>query len=412
MKNRLSDILKTNHLWLAAALVLVALSLEINAQKVLQLPTPAGEGSGQSFLTTGRDGRVYLSWIERLENKRFALRFSAKERDGWSRPQTIAEGGDWVVNWANFPSIVALPDGSLAAHWLTSGGGGPYTSDIRISRSFDGGRTWSPGVVPHRDGTQTEHGFVSMFPGARGALEAIWLDGREMKKEAGGHGHGHGEMTLRHTSLGRVDAQGADSLLDARVCECCQTSAAMTSDGPIVVYRDRSADEMRDIAIVRLGRDGRWSAPRLVHADGWKLDGCPINGPSVDAANRRVAVAWFTMAGGAPHVRVAFSKDAGATFGAPVKADDGDPVGRVDVLALEDGGAIVSWIEKTKEGSAELRVRRVWADGRRGESVTVAPSGEARSSGFPQMARSKNSLIFSWTGTSRVLTAETTVPAR
>ena len=397
-------------------------------QSVREIPSPAAPGSGQSNLAVDRRGRVYLSWVERLEKNRFALRFATRAGAGWSAPQTIAEGANWFVNWADFPSVAALPDGSLAAHWLVKSAPSAYAYDVHVARSFDGGRTWSAPVVPHRDGTPTEHGFVSMFPAGDGRLAAVWLDGREMKttaagdghnsgggapQQAAGDGHGQGQMTLRYATFGR-DRKGFkiedEALLDARVCECCQTSAAVTSEGPVVVYRDRSDAEVRDISIVRRS-GGRWSAPISVHADNWRLDGCPVNGPSVAAAGRRVAVAWFTLAdNNTPHVRLAFSRDAGASFSPPRKVDDGDPVGRADVLLLDDGSALVSWIERTKAG-AEVRARRLYPTGRRGPSITVAPSGAARSSGFPQMARTRDRVIFSWTG-ERVLTAEMPLPRR
>ena len=134
-----------------------------------ELPSPAGAGSGQPNLTVSPDGRAHLSWIERLGEGRFSLRFAtlektAPEKYEWSSPRVIAEGSNWFVNWADFPSMIALPDGSLAAHWLVRSGTGTYAYDVNISRSFDGGKTWSKPFVPHRDGTQTEHGFVSLFP--------------------------------------------------------------------------------------------------------------------------------------------------------------------------------------------------------------------------------------------------------
>jgi hypothetical protein len=392
----------------AALLALFLTTTSAGARAARELPTPAARESGQPNLTVGPEGRVYLSWLERIEGKRFALRFATREGAGWSAPRTVAEGDDWVVNWANFPSMMALPDGSLAAHWLARSGGGVYASDVRVALSPDGGRTWGPHTTPHRDGTQTEHGFVSMFPVAGGALGAVWLDGRQMKQSA--HGHGHGEMTLRYAALAPGGKLTSEALLDARVCECCQTSAAVTSEGVVVVYRDRSDKEMRDISIVRLS-NGKWSEPRAVHADGWQLDGCPVNGPAVAAAGRRVAVAWFTLAGDAPHVRLAFSEDAGATFQAPVEVGDGDPICRVDVLMLEDCSALVSWIEKTKDG-AEVRARRVRPGARPEPSVTVAPAGAARSSGFPRMARAGRHITFAWTSPTGVKTAELDAPAR
>src|SRR5688500_14242919 len=172
-----------------------ALVAPARAQALRPLPTPAAKGSGQSNLSVGPDGRVYLSWIERLEEKRFALRFARREGAGWSEPLTIAVGTNWFVNWADFPSLAALPDGTLAAHWLARNGTGTYSYDVNISRSADGGRTWSAPLVPHRDGTQTEHGFVSLFPAGGARLGAVWLDGREMKNApthgGGGGGGGH-----------------------------------------------------------------------------------------------------------------------------------------------------------------------------------------------------------------------------
>lgn len=370
------------------------------------LASPGGEGSGQSFLSVGRGGRVYLSWVDRLAERRFALRFAVREGAGWSRPRTVAEGANWFVNWADFPSVVELPDGSLAAHWLARNGAGTYAYDVKLARSFDGGLTWGEATTPHRDKTQTEHGFVSLFAAARGGLGAVWLDGREMKTE-GGHdgGHGQGQMTLRYATLGRDGGLSEEAVLDGRVCECCQTSAALTSEGVVVVYRDRAEGETRDISVVRRARGGRWTEPRRVHADGWKIDACPVNGPAVAASGRRVGVAWFTITGGKSRVRLAFSGDAGATFGGAVEVDDGDPVGRVDLLMLEDGSALVGWVEKTKAG-AELRARRVWPSGRRGDSAVVAPAGSVRPSSFPQMVRARDRVVFSWTGTSRVMTAE------
>ena len=388
--------------------LLVCFCLPLAAQ-VRELPSPASANSGQPNLTVAKDGRVYLSWIDRLDAGRVALRFATKEANGWSAPLTIAEGTNWFVNWADFPSLVVLPDGSLAAHWLAKSGAGTYAYDVNIARSFDGGKTWSQPFKPHRDGTQTEHGFVSLLPAGQDSFTAIWLDGREMAGKSADHNanqngdHGHGAMTLRAATIRRNNVLEQEALLDAKVCECCQTSAAMTALGPVVVYRDRSDKEMRDISIVRW-RDSKWSAPKTVFADGWQINGCPVNGPAVAATGKTVAVAWFTGANNKSQVKLAFSNDAGETFGAPVVIDDGNPAGRVDVLLLPDGTAIVSWLEKLDNGG-EVRIRKVKPNVTREPSITIAPSGLARSSGFPQMVRTGNSLVFAWIS-NRVMTAE------
>ena len=202
-------------------------------------------------------------------------------------------------------------------------------------------------------------------------------------------------MTLRYAAINAQGNLSEEAELDNRVCECCQTAAAVTSDGPIAVYRDRSPTEVRDIYIVRQV-NGTWSAPQAIHADNWQINGCPVNGPSVAADGRRVVVAWFTSVGETPHVKVAFSDDAGASFGKPIQVDDGETLGRVDTLLLPDGSALVCWLSGNVEGGA-IKVRRVQPDGTVGPASVIAKTDISRSSGFPRMALLGNEVQFAWT---------------
>lgn len=380
--------------------LLIILTTTMAAAQVREIPAPAGVASGQPNLTVARHGQVYLSWIERLPAGRFSLRFATREGEGWSTPRVIAEGDNWFVNWADFPSMVVLPDGTLAAHWLVKSSPETFDYDVHIARSFDGGKSWEKPFIPHRDGVRAEHGFVSLFAAADGNLAAVWLDGREMKAGTG-HEHGHGEMSLRYVKIQRDGSLTDEAVLDGRVCECCQTAVAVTADGPVVVYRDRTVprqgeeNEIRDISIVRL-TGHRWSAPQTVSADRWELSGCPVNGPAIAARGRQVAVAWYTAAGAAPRVKLALSGDAGKSFGKPLTIDDGQPIGRVDLLMLDDGSVLVSWLEKAPGGGA-LRLRRIDRHGKADQAITIAPSGTARSNGFPQMVRANDQILFAWT---------------
>lgn len=362
---------------------------------VSEVASPAGPGAGEPFLHATTGGRVLLSWIEPAEPDVHTLRFAEWTGDGWGAPRTIARGRDWFVNWADFPSIVELPDGSLVAHWLARTGAGTYAYEVQVARSDDGGATWSAPVVPHRDATETEHGFVSLFAEPEGAVGAVWLDGR---KYAGAEGHEPppgAEMTVRYARIGVDGEVAGDTLLDGRACDCCQTDVALTSRGVVVAYRDRSPEEIRDIAVVRRV-DGRWTEPAVVHADGWEISACPVNGPAAAASGERVAVAWFTAARDTAHVRVAFSDDAGATFRPPISVDDGAPIGRVDLALLPDGTALVAWLERAG-AEAEIRVRRVAPDGAAGPSTRVAVASEARAGGFPRMAVAGDRALFAWT---------------
>ena len=340
-------------------------------------------------------GDLLLTWLEPLpappdtKERQHRLRFSRFANGRWSAPSTVAEGSGFFANWADVPAVAAGPRGELLAHWLAKSGPGTYAYGVELARSADGGRTWRRLGLLHEPDAETEHGFVTFVP-ERDGVRAFWLDGRETAKG--------GAMALRTALVG--SSVGRSELLDPRICDCCQTDAAMTAEGPLVAYRDRSEGEVRDVLAIRRAGAG-WSRPAVVHADGWKIPGCPVNGPAVAAAGRRAAVAWFT---GAPpagaRVLLAVSDDAGASFGPPLLVDGERPLGRVDVTLDAAGGAVVSWLALGDEGEgAAVRLRRFTAAGAAGPAghpLTVAGTGAARSSGFPRLARLVDRLVIVW----------------
>ena len=380
---------------------------------ITPIDAPAGPLSGEPNLAVDSKGRVYLSWLERKADSTVALHLAVRDGGQWSAPSTVTARSDLFVNWADFPSVFVAPSGRVVMHWLQKRTGGKYSYDVITRQSTDGGATWSEPRVLHDDTTAAEHGFVSFFAADGDSVAAVWLDGRAT---AGGGHDNHdaprGAMQLGNARIGPDGGIAPSTLIDDRICDCCQTSAAMTSRGPVVVYRDRSPEEIRDIGILRRV-DGKWTQPALVHADDWHIEGCPVNGPAVVADGERVAVAWFTGARDTARVNVAFSNDAGATFSAPVRVDDGNPAGRVDVEFAPDGKALVTWLERVGDAGAEVRLRSVAPDGAVSAPIIVASSAAARTSGFPRVIRSGNELVFAWTqpgDTARVRMAVASLP--
>jgi hypothetical protein len=363
---------------------------------IQEVPAPVAGESSVPNLAVGPNGETYLSWIEVSATGTRSLKFSTRTAEGWSHARPIVEGETLFENWADFPSLFVLPEGRLAAHWLaTVPGRGGYGVAIAVSQ--DKGETWSAPLTPHRDATQTEHGFVSLVP-ANNGIAVLWLDSRKLEK-------GSDNVSLMYTNVSLDGQLGMEAEIDDRVCECCQPSSIATSSGILTVYRDRSQDEIRDIVITRF--DGsQWSAPKTVADDGWRVFACPIQGPAISAAGEHVAVAWFTAANEMPRVKVALSADGGKTFSPPIQVDEGDPLGRVDVAATESGGAIVTWIEHTSRGG-EVRARQVDAGGQTREPVTVGKTSLGSASGFPRVERSGHSIVFAWTDTNehRIRTA-------
>ena len=361
---------------------------------VQPLPSPAAARSGEPQLAASAD-RLVLSWIEQT-GERATLKLAERTATGWSPARVVASGDNWFVNWADVPSVIPLTGGRLAAHWLQKSGPGVYAYDVRLSFSSDGGNTWSPSVTPHHDRTQTEHGFASLFEMPEGALGLVWLDGRAMTPDPK-PGQDHGAMTVRAGVFDRSGRQTSEVLLDDRACECCPTAAAVTQDGPIVAFRNRTAEEVRDIYVSRFA-NGRWTVPVSVHADNWKINACPVNGPALSARGSRVAISWFTVQQDRGRAYVAFSRDSGRSFGSPIRVDDVMSLGRVDVEQLDDGSAVVGWIESANQG-AQFRIRRVTPEGDRSPSQVVSSIDAGRASGYPRMARFGRELLFAWTDT-------------
>lgn len=350
--------------------------------------SPAESGSMAPNLAVGLDGSVYLSWIE-PNAEGHALRFSTWLGGAWTTAKTIAEGDDWFVNWADFPSMAALGDGTLAAHWLVKSGAATYAYDVYIALSYDGGDTWSEPFRPHRDATQTEHGFVSLVASTDGQFEVIWLDGRKTAETP------RGAMTLRYATMNPDGSLQSEAEIDPSVCDCCSTDALRTDSGALLtVYRDRTPSEVRDISASIL-QESVWSEPRTLHADDWKIAACPVNGPAVASQGKLLAVAWFTAARDSTRVQVAFSHDEGQTFERPLRVDDGAPLGRVDIVMLDEESALVSWLERDAD-RAKIALRRVTPSGV-ARSTFVATTSQARSSGFPRMVTVDEEIILAWT---------------
>ena len=354
-------------------------------------------GSSTPHLARGADGAAILTWLQPGLQKKHALRFAVRSGPGWGVPQIILESDSLFVNWADFPALVVLPDGRWIVHWLARVPGGTYAYHVRTAVSANRGRTWSAPIVPHRDASPREHGFVSFAVENDSTAGMIWLDGRDMT------GPEKGEMSLRFTQITGSGRLAADERLDGRTCECCQTALVRTKRGLVAAYRDRSADGIRDIAIIRRV-NGVWTAPVTVANDGWDYPGCPVNGPQLSAAGDTVVVAWFTGARNEARVFASWSFDAGATWGQPVRVDDGRPLGRVDVELLADGSAMVAWLEVVGE-AAEVRLRRVRSQGSAEASFRVAETAQARSSGFPRMVRVGSEVLIAWTSAEGVRVA-------
>jgi len=376
------------------------------------LGSPGVAGSMAPYLARGPHGSIVMSWLEPRDEDHL-LQYAMLEEDGWGAPRTVARGDNWFVNWADFPSVVPLSDDVWGAHWLVRQEAGGYAYDVNVVISHDQGKTWSKPVPAHSDNTETEHGFVSFYP-LDGGVGFIYLDGRKQVNEYTEDPNTTG-MTLRAAMLTDEGALAGEQLVDSLICDCCQTDVAMTDEGPIAVYRNRTEKEIRDIYVTRRV-DGQWLEGRPVNEDNWEIYGCPVNGPEIFARGSDVAIAWFSGSNDMPKVQLVRSSDSGKTFSEPLLVSGSKPLGHVGMTLDSENNAWVTWHASAGEGLVEIKLRRVSAVNVLGPIHTLVAKGDVTSFSVPQITADENNLIVAWTeggyGETRIVTAAIELPPR
>jgi hypothetical protein len=347
--------------------------------------------NAQPSLVSG-EGSLSLSWISSNEGNKSTLNFSQLKEGKWTNTQTMATGSNWFVNWADFPAH-AINENLILSSYLKKSDSGTYTYDVILSLQKLSGEKVKEDFLLNTDGVKAEHGFVSIKPNHNQGFFITWLDGRNtVDKDLDGY---HKPMTIRFAEITNKGDIIDESELDSATCDCCQTSIAVTNKGPVVVYRDRSDKEVRDIYIARK-INGIWGVPTPIHNDGWEINGCPVNGPKVASNSNNLAISWFTVSNEKPTVNLSFSKSNGASFGTPIKINDDDAIGRVDVAFLNPQEVLVSYIEGDDVGTY-LRIKKVSIDGKVSAPITISKIDGGRNSGVPQLEILDNEAFIVWT---------------
>lgn len=349
------------------------------------VPNPSPAGSIQPNWGLASDGSALLSWVEPSKDDSYTLRYAARHGAAWGEAHTIAAGRNIWRHPAELPGLISLADGTLLAHWVEKGSGkdSSDTEYIFVSSSHDGTH-WTAPAMAHHDHALVQHGLASMVASGPREASILWLWAPKGED---------GPVTLMRTI---VDAEGKEikeEPLDTDVCSCCPTSVVKTSKGILASYRDHTSKDIRDIAVLRF-ENGRWSTSKILYADNWEINACPVNAASASAKDDRVAIAWYTEAKDTPKVQLVFSSDAGTTFTKPIVINTGDTLGYASTALASDGGAVVSWIEEG-EKAARVMVRSVSPAGVAGPVLQVA-EGSRASLGYPRLLRAGMETLIAW----------------
>ncbi|MBV8842962.1 MAG: exo-alpha-sialidase [Bryobacterales bacterium] len=344
-------------------------------------PSPAG--GIQPNWALAADGSVLLSWVEPSKDGSSTLRYAVRKGPAWSEARTIAPGRRFWRHPAEVPELLALPDGTLLAHWVENGKDSTEAEYIFVSTSRDGTH-WSEPAMAHKDRSPVQHGLASVAASGPSEASIFWL--QALKGE-------DGPVSLMRTVVGADGKEIKEEQLDADVCSCCPTSVVKTAKGLMVVYRSHNSKDIRDIAVLRF-ENGKWSPSKILYPDKWEINACPVNAASAAAKDNRVAVAWYTEADDKPRVQFAFSSDAGATFAKPIALNTGDALGYASTVLNNDGGATVSWLEEG-QNSARVMARVISPAGAPGPALKIA-EGPRQSLGYPKLIHAGNDTWIAW----------------
>lgn len=346
------------------------------------------------------DHGFILSWLQpgqqpaRLNGTSSELAWSIWQQQQWTAPATAIASRQMFSNMADRPSVFLTSEHQLLAHWLEKSSARDYGYEAMLAKASLHEQQWQtigPVWQPEQPTRNGYDGFVSLLEYS-GKIRAFWIDGRFYQESTGG------KMRLLTAEI--AEQVENEQVLDANICSCCDTAAINTPDGPIVFYRGRSDDEIRDILRIKW-ESGKWSQPSKVADDNWHIAGCTVDGPQVASVGEQLVVVWFTGAGGKASVRIAFSDDAGQTFSASRMVDNISPfgpIGRSGVIMLENGDAIVSWIGHSKAAKKNaIWLRRISPEGAMGPYVHVNNISNSRLTGFLQMSHLDGQLYINWT---------------
>ena len=355
-------------------------------ERIREIASPTPAQSISPRVTAMRDGSAILTWLEPLGDRTATMRYAFWRNHAWSPAATVVSGQPFGRHPSESPGIIALSQKNLIAYWSQKP---PHEKtptsevDVYFSVSTDEGEHWTNPTLANTPGTGEESDYPSAAPIDNDRAAMIWLDGTHWKSQ---------ERVSLMTRTVRSDGSATDAIvIDGDTCTCCPTSLVRAGSGLVAAYRGHTPENVRDISLLR-SVDGRWSQPHVAHADNWHFAGCPVNGPHLDADQKRTVIAWFTGAQDQPAVNLAFSIDGGANFSGPLRVDEGNAIGRVQVVLSPEHSAVAFWLEHAS-GTTRLLMRSVREDGVMEQPLEVTRGSEL---GYPHAARTVDGILVTW----------------
>jgi hypothetical protein len=338
--------------------------------------------------------------------------------DTFGTPVRVSDAGSQAkLSGEQPPELAFVPRGgldpSVVVVWTSAGAVG---TRLVSARSNDGARTFSRPTVVAGSDAPGNRGWQSIATEHDGSVVAMWLDHRDTARantgQAGHTKHEHGasgtaadsaaRAQLSKLFFGRLGDAGSARPVTGGVCYCCKTAVAVGADGTIYsAWRHVYAGNHRDIAFSMSSNGGRtFSAPIRVSEDGWQLDGCPENGPSIAAdGSSRIHLVWPTLVRESGREMLALfyaSSPDGRTFTRRVRIPAPGPAYHPRLTRTANNELLVAWDEFTG-GQRRLRAVRGRPSATGDITFSAVPLGNGVHGTYPVVAATARGVFAAWT---------------
>lgn len=273
-------------------LLMQACSNKSNHENIVLLSDSIHRASCVSF-TSDETGAPVISWAETDKDEHKFFFFSYLNKKDNSFPDRIAVPVEQSSNLheEGMPKIAIKADGTIVAVYETAAPTeqNKFAGFVKYIQSFDKGKNWTSPLFVHADTTGGKgHSFAAITRLSNGEIGASWLDVSFGDSKTG-------RSVKFSTTNGRSGFSG-ETVVDSLACQCCRTAISCDVKGNIsIMFRDIISDSVRDMSVCNSTNNGKtFTKATSFTNDGWVINGCPHNGPSVVNEAGKTYAAWFT----------------------------------------------------------------------------------------------------------------------
>jgi hypothetical protein len=315
------------------------------------------------------DGQIYVAWVEHAAKKQADVMLAKLDGSGKQAftPVRVNPNAGEATAWrGDPPTVVAAKDGTIYVGWTAKAAAEGHATNLFLSASRDGGKSFEPPVKVNDDKTEVVHGMHSLAVDERGRIFLAWLDERSVKMDESGKMDEHQMEANREVYVASSENGGRtfsqNRLVAREACPCCKTAITVSSEGRVyVAWRQVLPGNYRHIAVSSSTDGGQtFSTPVIASDDKWMIAGCPVSGPALfTASDNSLRVLWYSAGeAGQPGLYWSESRDGGKSFSARKALAEGAAFGNPQLLSGPGNNLTAIW-ESNQAGASKIIVARL-----------------------------------------------------